>query len=176
MTAAYTPEDTISPDPIPDTTQKPKIGRPTSYTPEIAAEICRLMAQANSLRTITARADMPGLQTVMDWLSKESGFRQIFRDNIARARLEQADFMADELLDIAATEEDVNRARLMIDARKWYAGKLKPKKYGDIKQIDGQIGVDIKISPSAKPVGAGTSQVEHKTHSQIEHVDADKPG
>ena len=49
---------------------------------------------------------------------------------------------------IADNEEDINRAKVMIDARKWTASKLKPKKYGDriSKEISGPDGgpVDMK--------------------------------
>jgi len=46
----------------------------------------------------------------------------------------QADYLFDECLDIADGAKDlveIQRARLRIDARKWMAGKLAPKKYGD---------------------------------------------
>src|SRR3546814_4173198 len=62
----------------------------------------------------------------------------------ARARDNQADTLADEILDIAddgsndyvGEDEKYNgdavaRSRLRVDARKWLAGKLAPKKYGE---------------------------------------------
>ena len=41
--------------------------------------------------------------------------------------------MADEIVEIAdnATPQDAHVARLKVDARKWVAAKLLPKKYGD---------------------------------------------
>lgn len=69
-----------------------------------------------------------------------------FREQYARAREAQADTLADEILDIAddatndfmMTEQglkydgdSVQRSRLRVDSRKWLAGKLRPKKYGD---------------------------------------------
>lgn len=66
--------------------------------------------------------------------------------NNTRAREAQADTLADEILDIAddatndfmMTEQglkydgdSVQRSRLRVDSRKWLAGKLRPKKYGD---------------------------------------------
>ena len=149
-------------------TAERRTGRPTRYNQIIANEICRQIAEGNSLRAITTQEDLPGLSTIMQWLSKESEFRQSFTEQYARAKQAQADMIADDILYIAEHEPDVNRARLMVDARKWYAGKLKPKKYGDIKQLDVSGGVDIRISPSSKPVGAGTSQIQHKTPAMIE--------
>jgi Bacteriophage Sf6, terminase small subunit-like len=41
--------------------------------------------------------------------------------------------MTDEIVEIAdnATPQDAHVARLKVDARKWVAAKLLPKKYGD---------------------------------------------
>lgn len=40
-------------------------------------------------------------------------------------------FQAEEIVIIADSCTDPHKARLQIDARKWYASKLAPKKYGD---------------------------------------------
>ncbi len=55
----------------------------------------------------------------------------------ARAREEQADFYADEIVTIADTEPDAATARVRVDARKWVASKLKPKRYGDKLALGG---------------------------------------
>jgi hypothetical protein len=70
---------------------------------------------------------MPGFATVKRWLSENADFQAQY----ARAREEQADFYADEIIQIADTCTDTNKARLQIDARKWKASKLAPKKYGN---------------------------------------------
>lgn len=44
---------------------------------------------------------------------------------------------------------DVQVARLEVDARKWLASKLLPKRYGDRLELDG--GIDVK-TPDAKQV------------------------
>nr|WP_241430770.1 hypothetical protein [Tatumella saanichensis] len=70
-----------------------------------------------------------------------------FRNQYARAREVQADVLAEEIIEIAddssgdvivdedgreqTNHERVARSRLRVDARKWYASKLAPKKYGD---------------------------------------------
>lgn len=50
-----------------------------------------------------------------------------------RAREDQADSLADEILDEArgATERNANSKRVLIDALKWRAAKLRPKTYGN---------------------------------------------
>ena len=78
-----------------------------------------------------------------------------FSERYARARERQADFLAAQVVEIAdtvregkkvrisqkdgTTEEHgdmVDRSRLMMDARKWLASKLAPKKYGDKLQLE----------------------------------------
>lgn len=86
---------------------------------------------------------MPDQATVYRWLDRY----ETFREQYAGAREVQADTLADEILDIAddvtldiqqntqvherAQHEAVHRSKVRIDARKWLAGKLAPKKYGD---------------------------------------------
>jgi len=147
------------------------MGAERLYTPELASEVCRLISIGHTFRDLDDMPDMPTSNTIFRWLRGEriepeesEAFGQLY----ARAKDEQIERLSDNNRYIAEHEEDVNRARLMIDTNKWYASKLKPKKYGDIRQIDGQLGVDIRIGPSSKPVGAGTSQVEHKPPKLIE--------
>ncbi|RAU21131.1 hypothetical protein CU669_15140 [Paramagnetospirillum kuznetsovii] len=64
----------------------------------------------------------------------------------AHAREVRADVIAEEIIDIADTAEDANIARLQIDARKWYAGKVRPKVYGDKIQQDVTMDVSDKLA------------------------------
>ena len=105
---------------------KPR-GRPSQYTQDKASDICDMIAAGSSLRKICARDDMPDQTTVFRWLANNENFRLQY----ARAREAQADTYADEIPDIADDEADPQRARVRIDARKWAAGKLRPKKYGE---------------------------------------------
>jgi hypothetical protein len=57
----------------------------------------------------------------------------------ARAREEQTHLTAEDVIKIADTEEDPNRARVRIDARKWYASKLNRKDYGDSLDLGGSV-------------------------------------
>jgi hypothetical protein len=118
------------------------------YSTEIVDRICERIADGESLRSICADDDMPSTTAVMKWLANDAAFVAQY----ARAREMQADVMFDEILDIAddgrndwmerrdeeggnlgwkENGEALNRSRIRIDARKWMAGKLRPKKYGD---------------------------------------------
>lgn len=100
------------------------------YVPDTGALICAEIAEGKSLAAV-CRENEINYRHVFDWLANNKQFA----DNYARAREAQADYHADEIIGIADTEEDPNKARVRIDARKWVAGKMKPKKYGDSTQI-----------------------------------------
>lgn len=86
---------------------------------------------------------MPDTSTVFRWLAKHEDFREQY----ARAREEQAETHADEIIDIADDfADDPNSRRVRIDARKWIASKLKPKKYGD--KTDHNVAVNGKLEIS----------------------------
>jgi hypothetical protein len=104
------------------------IGRPSKFTEKIAQTICERIAGGESLRTICAADDMPDKATVLRWLTKGGPFR----DQYTRAREDQVEHYADEIIDIADnTVSDSQRDRLRVDTRKWLMGKLAPKKYGE---------------------------------------------
>ncbi|MDT3448867.1 terminase small subunit protein [Stenotrophomonas maltophilia] len=128
------------------------MARPSKFTSSVADAICELLVDGKSLRTICSTAKMPSRSTVIRWLAEN----EAFRNQYARARELQADTLAEEILDIAdkavlgerlkkdgkgkvlerQTGDMVERSKLMIDARKWYAGKLQPKKYGERVALD----------------------------------------
>ncbi len=126
------------------TPKKAKNGRPSLYTEALAAKICLRLAEGESLRSICADKAMPGLSTVMGWLF--DGKHEGFPEQYARAREAQAELRADEITDIAdgvehGASEAVQAARLRIDARKWIAAKLLPKRYGDKLNLGGTVGL-----------------------------------
>lgn len=124
------------------------VGRPSDYTQELADTICERLCIGESLRSICREDGMPRLATIFRWLANKPGFSEQY----ARAREEQAEALADEIVQIAddglndtyldengnkRTDQDViGRSRLRVEARKWVASKLKPKKYGDKMQTE----------------------------------------
>jgi hypothetical protein len=102
-------------------------GRPSRYSDEIADTIINGLASGLSLRKICRADEMPDRETVFRWIET----RPDFAAKYARAREFQAEANAEEIIDIADDEDDPAKARVRIDARKWVASKLLPKKYGD---------------------------------------------
>lgn len=120
----------------------------TTFTQAKADAICERIADGESLRSICADESMPSTSTVCKWLSEQPSFSEQY----ARAREMQADALFDEILEIAddgsndwmerrdkegeaigwrENGEAMRRSQLRVEARKWMAGKLQAKKYGD---------------------------------------------
>lgn len=140
-------------------------GRPLAYTQDIADRICEQIATTSqSLRTICLNDDFPSVATILNWLKEDT---EGFLAQYTRAKEMQADYLAEEMLDIAddgsndfmtivkgdkeytvENKEFTNRSRLRVDTRKWIASKLKPKKYGDKVQneITGKDGGPIQVT------------------------------
>jgi len=122
-------------------------GRPTDYSNLLVSEICEQLSEGKSLRSICKAKKLPSCSTIFLWLSKYPEFSEQY----ARAREAQADYLVDEIIGIAdepvLSSEQVARNRLRVDARKWMAAKLRPKKYGDKieHEIGGRAGASIPV-------------------------------
>lgn len=138
-----------------------KNGRPSKYTDKLADEICQMIAQGQSVRSICAKKDMISMQTFFRWLRENDKFREQY----ARACEERSYMHAEDIIEIAdnATNdymeklegdgyifnsENVQRSRLRIDTRKWLMSKLNPKVYGDKLDMTTN-GNDIGVTLSA---------------------------
>jgi GTP1/Obg family GTP-binding protein len=104
---------------------------------------------------------MPDRATVYRWLLEQPQFCDMY----TRAREEQADTLADEIIAIADESPEINEVRdkhgdvvdvkidsgyvayqkQRIEARKWTAMKLKPKKYGDKLELAGDPNNPMKV-------------------------------
>lgn len=121
-----------------------------AYSQEIGDKICQRIAEGESLRAICQEQEFPSREMIYRWLRegvKDDAPPELkaFCDQYARAREDQAETYAEQVIEIADNASDdigegarpvirqhvINRARLMIDTRKWAAGKLYPKKYGE---------------------------------------------
>jgi hypothetical protein len=119
------------------------MARPVEWTDERRAEvvkvICLAIARGESLRRACSPEGRPSTTSFLEWMQEDS----VLAEQYARAREDQADHYADEVIEIADSESDPNKARVRIDARKWAAGKRKPKVYGDRLQLDGDMNVSM---------------------------------
>lgn len=120
------------------------MARPSKYTPVLAERICELIAQGNSKRHIETLEGMPTRETIDNWLLRHEGFFSQY----ARACEIRTEGYAEEVVDIADTEKDPAIARNRMDARKWVACKLLPRKYGDAMTLRGDKDNPLRV---AKP-------------------------
>lgn len=136
------------------------VGRPSKFTPGLGELICALIAEGKSLNSICATVDgMPYIGTVLRWVldgevEKTEDLKN-FAISYKRAMEIRTEILFDQVVDIAdhkgndfktdahgvlifddagnpmIDHDNIQRAKLQIDTRLKYAGKMKPKKYGD---------------------------------------------
>lgn len=120
------------------------LGRPLEYTKKMGDHICELVSSTGHglLRLTQLYPELPDKMTINRWRHRLPDFRAQY----AQAKIEQADILAEECLEIAddsagdtvvnpegfeaCNTEWINRCRLRIDTRKWLAAKLLPRQYG----------------------------------------------
>lgn len=98
-----------------------------------------------SVNKICSDADMPSRSTFFDWVAKDISVRQSYELAIKMRILS----LADEIIEIAdnaagdyifdkngkkyINSNNIARAKLRIDARKWHVARMTPRKYGYIR-------------------------------------------
>ena len=117
-------------------------GRATTYTQEIADEICERLADGEPLRQICRDERMPAWRTVYAWKAANADFdariagaREAGFDAIAHECLEIADETAFDTIDskegVRANTEWISRSKLRVETRLKLLAKWDPKRYGD---------------------------------------------
>lgn len=151
-------------------------GRPSTYAAELAQEICRRLADGQTLREVCRDEQMPSESTVRGWALDD---REGFSAQYTRAREIGYLAMADELLEVAddgkndwlerqdeeskasyvLNGEHVQRSRLRVDTRKWMLSKALPKLFGDkvTQEHTGPGGGPIQIRASKEQRDAAVS-------------------
>lgn len=112
------------------------------FDQEKANEICELIANGVTLKNICEIDGMPGLTTVHKWKNENPSFA----DAYSYARKTQADTFADMIITEAFNCHDAQIGRLRMDALKWTASKLAPKKYGDKVEVESTGNANFSIS------------------------------
>lgn len=142
-----------------------KIGRPSKYTPELAAEICERLSTGETMRQICRDAHMPHWTQVYEWLARDESLSL----RVARAREAGYDALAEEALDIAntphlgqkkvfssgagededsmtVTEDDMlGHRKLQIETRLKLLACWNPAKYGNKVALGGDPKNPIKV-------------------------------
>ncbi len=117
-------------------------GAPTIKTPELLEAICAGISLGKSARAMCVEAGI-SQRVLWNWLANDAALMQQY----LRAKELCIDAYAEEIIEISddgsrdtytdekgrevIDREVIARSQLRIDARKWYASRLAPKKYGD---------------------------------------------
>jgi hypothetical protein len=133
------------------------IGRPTTYSQEMADKICEQVADGKSIRTICAGDDMPAVSSIFKWIRDYPEFSEQYR----LAKEDCADAMAEDCIDIIDNQVEqpllvegipmaidgkmvmvkdnvsVSHAKERVAVRLKLMSKLMPKKYGDKLELGG---------------------------------------
>lgn len=124
------------------------------YSDAIARKICEKLMQCKSLKEICKDPRMPSKNRVIKWLAdpRLTEFREMYyyaRRVAAEIHIDEIFEIADdgsndwkakydkdgELIDMVPDNEAIQRSRVRIDTRKWYASKMVPRIYGDKAEI-----------------------------------------
>jgi hypothetical protein len=125
-----------------------KIGRPSTFTQEMADRICAELRTGRTLRSICLEEWAPSRDGVLGWADRIPAFA----DQYARALCDGLDVLAEETVDIAEAyikPEDVPAARHRFDVRRWYLGNRAPKRWGTTRaEVDARAVVaTVDVTP-----------------------------
>ncbi len=117
------------------TKTRPMIGRPRQFPDEQIEQAFSLMAEEG----VSLKAACQAVGIAYDATRQRIYNDQRLSSLHARAREDYLDVRVQEMNEIAKTEPDVQRARLMCDNIKWEAARVLRKKYGDRLEVDQNI-------------------------------------
>jgi hypothetical protein len=143
------------------------------YTPDLGAELCRRIAEGESLRAICREPGMPSEGTVRGWARED---REDFGAQYRHARDLQLEFWADEIIDLADQSQlDPRDRQIRIDTRKWLMSKLGPRRYGERLLVAGEPESPLRLlHEQASVASLSASQLdalEAFAQSLVEHGD-----
>jgi hypothetical protein len=126
-------------------------GRPIlPYDDSLGRQICEAIATSTEplVKILAANPDFPSEYTIRQWRFTYPTFSLMYVD----AKRIQADLLAEQIIEISddasndykkdakgndvVDYENIQRSRLRVDSRKWLAGKLANKLYGDKTTVE----------------------------------------
>lgn len=161
-----------------------KMGRPPfQWTPEIEDYILAQIIAGHSIRAIVNLArdteykgkPFPAVDTLMVYAASNPEFSVRY----ARAKELQQDMMAEELLDIIDgrhpdfADAELSQRKESMEARKWIMGKLRRKKWGEVKttEVTGKDGAPL-IQPQVIDTRSMTPEAQMALYEALQLVAA----
>lgn len=162
-----------------------KVGRPSSYTKEVGDQICSLLADGQSARSICRQLGMPNWSTLWRWSRDIEEFRSQYaearqlcleawaQDIVIISEDQSRDLQPDGKGGFKSDNTAVNRDRLRVDTRKWILSKLLPKQYGEktVTEITGKDGGPIQTQAvDAPPQETRDEWLERRAKENAERI------
>lgn len=123
--------------------KKHAIGRPSSYDPVVAEQICELLSEGIPLREICRMEGMPAWRNIYFWMSRDEDLSA----HIARAREMGYDSIAEECLDIADNSTNDYMDREFRNAH----GKIEVERVVDSEHIQrSKLRIETRLKLLAK--------------------------
>lgn len=120
-------------------------------TEEKVHQVMKSLFEMKSLRFALQDADM-NANEFFYFLRKNPTYSQVY----THIQEIKAEVVADEIIEIADNEQDPLTARNRINARTWYASKIKADKYGDKLQVT---NVNVDLNAAIEEANARRSQM-----------------
>lgn len=135
-------------------------------TPEIEKQILDILARGKGVTTACKELGL-AYSTVLRWRTDDLEFDRA----VMRARIDGADCLADETIEIADNStDDANTKRVRVDARKWLASKLKPTQYGEQLDLNVHGKIDTGLTAADLTVLAQALAVEQARRNALDVV------
>jgi hypothetical protein len=130
------------------------------YSEGLSEQILDLVRIGLTLRLACEKLDLP-IRTVRSWKGRNVDH---FADRYHHARQDQAEMLADQILEIAddcpCRDIDLKRAALQIQTRKWLIEKLHPRIFDAVARVD----QDKEVLPVESPLDFLTTwKAKHNT-------------
>ena len=154
------------------------LGRPSSYTQELADKICEEIASGKSMRSVSRMEGMPAMSMIFRWLREHPSFREQY----TASTIERTEAFQEDVIDISddgsddytednymegrtpgyqVNSENIQRSRLRVETRKWLMERMKPKKYGaKIDMTTNGKDLPVPILGMIAPVEKDSSEVD----------------
>lgn len=108
-----------------------------NFTPKFIEDLCDWIAEGKSVRSFCRANEAYKPSTICSWLVQDEAFAEQYTRAMEMRGDAKFEDIDDFIEDLKTGKQDAATTRVLIDAVKWQAGKLKPKKYGDSTTLKG---------------------------------------
>lgn len=121
------------------------MGRPSTYTPELAEAVLAHLEDGLCVSEIAAIEGMPKVSTVGQWRAKHPEFAAAYARAHDAGILENEAELMREARRKPVDAVDAAGQRILVDTLKWRLSKRLPKDFGDRQQVEHSGGVRLDV-------------------------------